>query len=274
MRPPDPVQVLDLFPEERAALLQLLSGLVPDEWERTTACASWSVRDVASHILGGDLGNLSTRRDGFHGIASAPGEDLVAFVNRFNEEWVQAAGRLSPRVLVELLSLTGPKLFDYFASLDLAVLHGTVSWAGLDPAPVWLDVAREYTERWLHQQHIRDAVGKPGLMDRRFLAPVLATFVYALPHTFRNTIAPSGVVLHLHIEGEAGGDWSLVRETDRWILYIGAVEKPNACVGLDQYTAWRLFTKGLTPQEAVEAISITGDRHLGLQVLQAVAIIA
>jgi uncharacterized protein (TIGR03083 family) len=274
MRQPDPVQVLDLFPEERAALLQLLSELAPDEWERPTVCANWSVRDVASHILGGDLGNLSTRRDGFHGVTSAPEEELVAFVNRFNDEWVQAARRLSPQIIIDLLGVTGPMLFDYFGSLDLDLLQGTVSWAGLDPAPVGLDVAREYTERWLHQQHIRDAVGKPGLIDHRFLAPVLATFVYALPHTFRNTKAPLGAVLQLHIEGEAGGDWSLVREADSWVLYAGVIERPNASVRLDQSIAWRLFTKGLAPQEALEAVSFTGDRHLGLQVLEAVAIIA
>lgn len=37
MRPPDPVQVLDLFPEERTALLDLLAALTDDEWARPTA---------------------------------------------------------------------------------------------------------------------------------------------------------------------------------------------------------------------------------------------
>src|SRR5438105_2312877 len=140
LRPPDPVQVLDLFAQERAALLELLSGLSEEEWERPTACAGWSVKDVALHILGGDLGNLSRRRDGFRTQNSSPGEDLVEFVNRINEEWVQVARRLSPRVLIDLLGFAGPQLFDYFASLDLSAQGGGVSWAGLDPAPVWLDV--------------------------------------------------------------------------------------------------------------------------------------
>ncbi|HEX3202686.1 MAG TPA: hypothetical protein VHW42_12245 [Actinomycetes bacterium] len=37
-----------------------------------------------------------------------------------------------------------------------------VSWVGPDPAPNWLDVAREYSERWTHQQQIRDAAEIPG----------------------------------------------------------------------------------------------------------------
>jgi uncharacterized protein (TIGR03083 family) len=268
-----PILVLDLFPAERAALLSLLSELTAEEWAKPTVCIGWSVKDVALHILGGDLGNISRRRDGFQ-VSSKPGEDLVAFINRFNDEWVRVARRLSPRLIIDLLAFSGPKLFDYFASLDLSASGGGVSWAGLNPAPVWLDVAREYTERWLHQQHIRDAVGKPGLTDHRFMAPVLATFVYALPPTFRDVDAPPGTVLHLHIEGEAGGDWELAREGQGWTLLPGTPVSPDARVDMDQSIAWKLFTKGVTPQQAENAVRFYGDRRLGRQVLHAVAIIA
>lgn len=274
MQVPEPVQVLDLFPLERAALLELLSGLTSEEWERPTVCTGWSVKDVALHVLGGDLGNISGRRDGVWGLNPTPGESLGTFINRINEEWVQTARRLSTKVIVDLLAFAGPQLFDYFATLDLTALGGRVSWAGPGPAPVWLDVAREYTERWMHQQHIRDAVGKPGFTEDRFFAPVLATFVHALPHTFHDTDALPGTMVQLHIEGDAGGDWAVVRERDKWTLYAGAAEKPNARVDLDQSVAWRLFTKGMTAEEAESASQFAGDRHLGLRVLDAVAIIA
>jgi len=207
-------------------------------------------------------------------------------------------------MITDLLVFTGPQMFDYFASLDLSAYGEAVSWAGLSPAPVWLDVAREYTERWLHQQHIRDAVGKPGLTERHFMAPVLAAFVYALPPAFREIEAAPGTAVHLHISGEAGGDWSLVREGSsenresggnvpqesspvfiagggtrghgysEWTLYAGVADAPKARVDIDQDTAWRLFTKGITPEEAEKTISFEGDRQLGRQALRAVAIIA
>jgi hypothetical protein len=135
-------------------------------------------------------------------------------------------------------------------------------------------VAREYTERWLHQQHIRDAVGKPGLTERHFMAPVLAAFVYALPPAFRDIEAAPGTTVHLHISGEAGGDWSLVREDSGWTLYAGATDAPKARVDIDQDTAWRLFTKGISPDKAEKTVSFEGDRQLGRQALNAVAIIA
>jgi hypothetical protein len=203
----------------------------------------------------------------------APGEDLVAFVDRINEEWVRSVRRLSPHVLQDLLSTSGLPLFDYFASLDLFALAEPVSWAGPKPAPVWLDVAREYTERWVHQQQIRDAVGKPGLADRRFLAPVLATFAHALPVAFRHTDAPRGTTVHLHVTGDSGGDWSVVRAEDGWTLHAGGPPAPDARVVLDGAMAWRLFSKGLDPAQAKQHTTFAGDRSLGVRVLHAVAII-
>ena len=34
-----------------------------------------------------------------------------------------------------------------------------VAWAGEERSPAWFDVARELTERWHHQAHIRLATG-------------------------------------------------------------------------------------------------------------------
>ncbi len=62
MKRPEPILVLELFPELREGLLSLLSSLSPGDWERPTACPLWSVKDVALHLLGGEMGILSRRR--------------------------------------------------------------------------------------------------------------------------------------------------------------------------------------------------------------------
>jgi uncharacterized protein (TIGR03083 family) len=273
MRSPDPILTTDLFAPDRAALLSLLAELTDEEWARPTACTGWTVKDVALHVLGVDVGNLSVRRDGF-GLSAAPDEPIVAFVNRINDEWMRAARRLSTPVLRDLLCHVGPPLFAYFASLDLMAIGFGVSWAGLARAPVWLDVAREYTERWHHQQHIRDVIGKPGQTEPRFLHPIIATFVHALPVAFRDAGAPEGTAVQFHVAGESGGDWSVVREGSGWRLFEGAPESPAARVTLDAGTAWRLFTRGIAPEEARRIAIIEGDARLGERVLHVVAIIA
>jgi uncharacterized protein (TIGR03083 family) len=270
---PAPVLVVDLFPEERAELLGLLAGLTPEEWHAPTMCAGWSVKDVVAHLLGVELGKLSRGRDGFPGIKPDPDEELGMFLDRINNQWVDALRRLSPAVLCDLLRTSGPGLSEYFSSLDLFETGVAVAWAGPEPVPVWLDVAREYTERWHHQQHIREAVGADLLNDPRFISPAMATFVRALPYTFRGADAPEGAAVQVQIDGPGGNAWAVVREGPDWRLYAGTADDPAARVSLDQDVAWRLFTNGLPGHTAAHHVQIEGDHQLATYFLRATAII-
>jgi hypothetical protein len=234
------------------------------------------VQDVALHLLGVEVGNLSRKRDSFSPAAPSirHAEDLVAFLNDLNETWVRATRRVSPRLLCDLLRLTGTQACEYFQSLDPCAPGVPVSWAGPDPAPTWLDLAREYTERWHHQQHIRVAVGQPGFKEPRFFAPVLDAFVRALPHTYREVTAADGTAVTLTIAGPSGGQWLLLREAHGWNLYLGSLRNPAAHVVIEQEVAWRVFTKGLSVEEAHARTVIVGDRALGSHVLDMVSIIA
>ena len=261
-------------------LLDLLAELSPAEWEAATICAGWSVQDVVAQLLGDDIGRLSRRRDGYSDPAFAAGLDigtlpgLVAAIDRQNAVWVAGTRRISPRLLIELLHLTGELTEAYFHSLDLHAIGMPVDWAGPEPAPVWLDVAREYTERWVHQQHIRDAVERPGLTAREWLAPVLETFVRGLPHALRTAPARDGASLRLIIRGEAGGAWVALRRDDAWSLGTAPEIAAAATVELDQDVAWRLFTKGITKDEARRAARIDGDVALAERALETVSILA
>ena len=130
------IDTLHLFPGERAALLDVLADLSPAEWDLPTACAGWSMKDVAAHLLGDDIGRLSWGRDGYVNPAFAaalPG--LVTAIDRQNAVWAAGARRMSPRVIVDLLALTGEWTQAYFASLDLDAPGMPVDWAGPEPAP-------------------------------------------------------------------------------------------------------------------------------------------
>jgi hypothetical protein len=50
------------------------------------------------------------------------------------------------------------------------------------------------------------------------MAPVLATFVHALPRAFTGVPAPVGTTLEVAVGGEGGGCWVLTRTPDRWRL--------------------------------------------------------
>ena len=123
MRTPEPAIVIDLFPEERERLLELLESLAPDEWARPTACPGWSVKDIALHLLGDDMSILSRSRDGFGYVSPTISDgdtwgDLVQWLNGWNDQWVQAMRRISPRLLIEMLRVTGEEVYEYLNSLD------------------------------------------------------------------------------------------------------------------------------------------------------------
>jgi len=280
MSPPDPIDVMALFPGEREALLRLLAALSDDEWRAPTICPGWSVKDIALHLVGDDIGLLSRGRDGFVapwfaavGNEPLPWDRLVDLIDAQNASWVHATRRISPRLLCELLAFTGEATLHHVATLDLAAIGGPVSWAGPDPAPVWLDIAQEYTERWVHHQQIRDAVHQPGLTERRWFAPVLDAFARALPSALRDADAPPGTRVRLVVTGEAGGAWSALRTPSTWLLGQDH-DRADATVTMDQDLAWRLFTKGVSPDAAIHAVSFAGNRSLGDHILSMVSIIA
>jgi uncharacterized protein (TIGR03083 family) len=278
LRPVAPVYLVELFPGLHRELIALLSRLAPADWARSTACALWSVKDIAAHLLDTGLRRLSFGRDALH---AAPPQristyaELVAYLNHLNAEWVAAARRLSPRVLIDLLDRLEPQLYAYLRSLDPhAPAAFGVAWAGEEASSNWFDIGREYTERWLHQQQIREAVGAPGLNQRAWLHPVLDIFVRALPFTYRKVEAPAGRSVLFEVSGEAGGVWSLVRSPDAWQLYVGSDPAAASRVSLDQSVAWKLFSKGLSAEDARRSIRIEGDPTLGYPVLSSLAVMA
>ena len=279
LRPVEPINTVDLFPALHTELVTLLRQLEPQDWHKPTIAAPWSVKDMVAHLLDTDMRRLSSQRDNFTPPTTEPPpatyHDLVSLLDRLNAEWVRAARRLSPQLLIELLELVGPQVHHLFTTLDpLAPARASVAWAGETSSLNWFDIAREYTEKWHHQQHIREAVSAPLLTSRRWLYPALDTFMRGLPHTYRAVGAAEGTAVVISISGEAGGDWTLSKQSQGWQLYQGAVEEPDARVQLDQEIAWRLFTKGMAPADARRHLAIEGDELLGVQLLSLLAIMA
>ena len=267
------IDVRPVLAEQQVAFIDLLRRLDADEWTKPTICPGWSVKDVAAHVLGDHIGRLSIHRDGFQVEHPRDGEAFPAFLDRINDEWVNASRRISPPMLIESLSAIGDQIVEFWQTVDLDALGGPVRWAGPGPHPYWLDVAREYTEYWTHQQQICDATGRTGLTGPRYLGPVVDTFLRGLPHTLRDVPAQEGVSLQVSVTGPGGGDWTCARGRGHWRLHRRPHPQPTARLELDADTTWRLCTRGITPEQAAGRARIDGDQHLATAALQIVSII-
>jgi uncharacterized protein (TIGR03083 family) len=273
-----PIQVLHLFPLLDQKLLELLRSLKQEEWQLPTIAREWRVKDIAAHLLDGNLRTLSLIRDKF--LGEKPGDvktynDLVQYLNRLNREWVVAAERLSPKVLTDLLESTGKEYHDTLSALDPwedAVV--SVAWAGEEISRNWFHIAREYTEKWVHQQQIRDATGREHIMTPELFFPFIDTFMCALPQTYKYVDAVVGTSVMVRVTTEIGGEWHINKTEEGWVLRHQTRIAPNAVVEIDPDTAWKLFSKGITPEEASRRVHITGAEELGKVALGMVSVMA
>jgi uncharacterized protein (TIGR03083 family) len=277
--PPPLLECAAIFPPLHERLMAVLSSLDAAGWQRPTSAGAWRVRDVAAHILDTDLRKLSFHRDG---LAPPPPPvpidgygGLVAYLDRLNHDWVGVAARFSPRVLLDLLRWSGAEVSAFVAALDpFAEALFPVAWAGEKRSRVWMDTAREYTERWHHQQQVRAAVGAPLLEQREFLRPLIHVSVRALPRAYAAVAAADGTCVTVDITGDAGGAWTLRREGAAWRLYEGRAEAGAAAVTLDERFAWRLFFKAIPEAERRAGLKWTGAPALAEPLAATLAVMA
>lgn len=252
-----------LFPVERREMLELLGSLSPLDWSRETVCPGWDVHDVVGHVLNDYLRRLSGSRDGFPGAVFANDETLPLFLARTNDEFVRATRQCSPQIMIDLLTYLGPQLDQLWATTDLTTPADLdVSWAGPDTSPAWLDIARDYTEFWVHQQQIRDAVDRPGANHPQLLHPVIDTFMRALPHSLSRHDCPEGTAVLFVVSGDAGGQWTAEHRGSRWQLSSDAAATPAAQITMNAHDVWRLATRGITVAEARGRAHVQGDSSL------------
>lgn len=273
-----PIDTRALFRPLDTLLIELLTSLKSDDWEKQTVASKWKVKDVAAHLLDGNLRALSMQRDKYFGEKSPQingYEDLVNWLNQLNADWVKAMQRLSPQVLTLLHQFSGSLVSDYYESLDpWGEAIFAVDWAGEAQSYNWMHLAREYTEKWHHQQQIRDAVGIEGIMTKQYFAPLMQTFFMAMPHTFKNVTAATGTLIHTLISPEIAGEWFLERKENGWELVDEPFRSADSQVFIPAQIAWKLFSKNVRPATILGEVRISGNRELGFRVLEMVSVMA
>jgi len=276
-QPNIPIDVVHLLPVLNRKLIDMMKSLTPDEWQKHTIAKLWTVKDVVTHLLDGNIRILSILRDNYYSeqpnITSY--QDLVDFLNSLNADWVKAMKRVSPQMLILLHEATGQLFCDYFKSLnpfDKSVL--AVDWAGEAESKNWMEIAREYTEKWLHQQQIREAVNKPALMTRELYYPFVDIFMLALPYTYRTITADNGTIVKVTVTTNIGGSWFLIRNDNIWILTKDCAQAATTEIVIDPDTSWKLFSKCLRPEQIKNKVTIIGNQKYGEVALTMVSVMA
>ncbi len=259
-----PYDYPSLFAEERARLLGLLRSLERGAWARPTRCPGWTVADVARHLLGDDLYRISHSRDGHHGAVPPAGIDGSGFADWLDGvqvAWVEAARRISPRLVVELLEATGVVVRAVLAAEDPEELTGAVSWASDAPVPAWMDHGRELSEHWIHRQQMLDALGRGPDLAPAATAAVLEVLRWSYPHRLAAALARPGDAVLISVAGPVTLQWTLRFGGDEWTFATDGghpsgkqrLEEPERAAApaaelvLSTDQAWRLLSNNLPP---------------------------
>jgi uncharacterized protein (TIGR03083 family) len=272
----EPILCAHLLRRVDERLIDLLSSLTSSEWDVQTIAPLWKVRDVAAHLLDTALRKLSMVRDSCYveRVNIRSPQDLITLVNCLNREGVSVYRRLSPPVLIDMMRVACEQSARFHESLDpFAPATFAVTWAGEETSLNWFDTARELTERWHHQQQIRLATNRPGIMTPELYYPVLDCFMRALPNLYRDVDATVGTSLLLEISGECGGRWLLSRGSTQWGFVKPVVGEFASRVTIPQELAWRVFSKGIDRDAARRQIEVEGNRDLAEKVFQLTAVV-
>jgi hypothetical protein len=235
------------------------------------------VHGIALHLVGGSLNVISWLRDGFRGTPAPEGVGEAGFIGWLDDlqaGWVEAARRISPRLVVELLDWSRAGYDDALGSHDPSSVIAHVSWASDAPVPLWLDHARELTEKWIHRQQLLEALGRPSDLRADLGRPVLDALRWAYPYRLRDHVRPPGALVVIDAGDEhdsrLGCHWRLVSDGVQWSFDGDARGIEVARITTTAEQLWRLLSNNRVDRDAIMA---TGDPQLLDALLRVRAII-
>lgn len=246
----------------------LLEEVPAGQWSAPTDLAGWDVHAVAAHIahLEGILaGNPEETVD----VGEPP--HVTGLMGLYTEQGVVARAQRTPDELINEIresatrrhtALLADPPADGSAKPDR--IFGGIGWD-------WNTLLRNRPlDVWMHEQDIRRAVGMPGGMDTpaaRHTADYLAEslgFVLA-----KRVGAPAGTTVVLEVAGSDPVAYT-VNESGRGERLAQVPARPTAGLATDRETFIVLAGGRRTPEPG--SIVVTGDTHLGQQVLDFLAV--
>lgn len=243
-----------------SSLEELGRSLDDDGWRRATPCPGWDVGAQYAHVIGTESMLL-----GRPNPEVTPPEEAPAHVrNRigtFNEVWVDHLAGLPPgEILAAFAEVTGARR-EALAGMTEADFDAA-SWTPVGEADYRRFMQIRVFDCWVHEQDVRDAVGRPGHEGGPVAEQAIDEIVRALGFIVgKKAGAPEGSRIRIELTGEAARRID-VAVTDRARVVDALDGEPTATVTLPATVFARLACGRVDPGSVADRVVTAGDDHL------------
>ncbi|HEX6237122.1 MAG TPA: maleylpyruvate isomerase family mycothiol-dependent enzyme [Acidimicrobiales bacterium] len=266
----DRARIVAALDEEWDTLLALGDGLSDDEWGLPTACPGWSVRDNLSHCLGTEAMLLGRSNPDIDLPDDLP--HVRNDLGRINEVWVESYRSRPPAELMDDFRAVVAERRAALAAMDDAEFEAE-SWtpAGRDTYGRFMRI--RVMDQWMHEQDMREAVGRPGHLEGLAPEAALDEVVGLLGYVVgKRAAAPAGSSVRFELTGPMSRRVD-VDVSDRARVVDALAGEPGATITLPGARLMRLVGGRVQDhRERADGVQVGGDQTLAQQVLDNLAV--
>ncbi len=265
-------QIVELLKTEWNSIAELCSDLTDAEWERSTDCPGWTVRDQVSHVIAIERTLMGEPEpQGFEEAKLA--EHVKNPVGELNEAWAASRRPLSgAEVLKEMVDVTNQRLAIIEKMTEEEM--DKVGWSPIGEVPFSVSMSVRAFDCWVHEQDIRRAIGRPGHMTGVAAENAIDRIVMALPFVVgKRSGALDGQSVYFRVTGPTTRDVVVVMEDgkgrDASADPILGTAKATSTLSMDTETLVCLGCGRWDPEQAIfqAKVAIEGDVELGQKVV-------
>ena len=265
----DKERIIGALEETWASILSLCARLTDTEWNAPTDCPGWSVKDQLAHMVGTESA-LAGR--------PAPTIDVERFaylrnaIGQSNEAWIEVRRSRPPlAVLEEFRSITTERLADLKAQSQDDFDAESPTPAGTDTYGRFMRI--RVMDCWVHEQDIREAIGRPGHQEGPAVEVALDEVVAALGYVIGKQVgAPNGSSVRFVLTGGSARTVDVVVEGRARVSEV-PLEEPTTTLTVPVVSFMRLVGGRVEPAAAANdgQVTVRGDEALGARVIDNLA---
>ncbi|MGH9094006.1 MAG: maleylpyruvate isomerase family mycothiol-dependent enzyme [Acidimicrobiales bacterium] len=257
-------EVVAQLEAEWKAIDELLDGLAAGAWTAATALPGWTLADVVAHVIG------TERMLAGDPSPEAPlGLDAVPHIRNpigaANEAWVHHYRSCTPaEVLAEYRRVVGQRV-EQLAGKDQAGFDEP-SWTPAGQATYGRFMQIRLFDCWLHEQDIRDTLGRPGHEDGPCAEGALGEVVRSLGYVVGKLGgAPDGSLVTIELTGPLTHTLHVAVDGRAAVVPV-ADRPPTTTLRLGSSLFVRLAGGRVDPAARLAEVAIEGDQEVGRRI--------